>query len=136
MKKIGRTDTKFEISRSRNPCTQIFSPNGPKKVYFRSNRKFKYFCYLRELFCDRNPGDARVKVGSERKVASRRKRPTGVSPRSGFLHHYIARRGPPKLALLAANRVPKRSSAVRGQSGPRVQGSSSVRLQVAIMPTI
>ena len=25
---------------------------------------------LRELFCDRNPGDARVKVGSERKVAS------------------------------------------------------------------
>ena len=25
---------------------------------------------LRELFYDRNPGDARVKVGSERKVAS------------------------------------------------------------------
>ena len=24
---------------------------------------------LRKLFCDRNPGDARVKVGSERKVA-------------------------------------------------------------------
>ena len=25
---------------------------------------------LRELFCDRNPGDARVKVGSERDFAS------------------------------------------------------------------
>ena len=31
---------------------------------------------LRELFCDRNPGDARVKVGSERKVFSRQRGPT------------------------------------------------------------
>ena len=30
---------------------------------------------LRELFYDRNPGDARVKVGSERKFVSRRCRP-------------------------------------------------------------
>ena len=28
------------------------------------------------MFYDRNPGDARVKVGSERKVATSRKRPT------------------------------------------------------------
>ena len=30
----------------------------------------KQASYLRELFYDRNPGDARVKVGSERKFAS------------------------------------------------------------------
>ena len=34
---------------------------------------------LRELFYDRNPGDARVKVGSERQAASSRTRPTDAS---------------------------------------------------------
>ena len=37
---------------------------------------------LRELFYDRNPGDARVKVGSDREAASSRTGPNRVSPRS------------------------------------------------------
>ena len=40
---------------------------------------------LRELFYDRNPGDARVKVGSERKVASSPTGPTRALDEIGVL---------------------------------------------------
>ena len=62
-----------------------------------------HFIHLRELFYDRNPGDARVKVGSERKVASS---PTSVSARSGVRIWEFVRGGPPKLALLWGNLLP------------------------------
>ena len=35
----GGTDQKFKISKLRNACTQDFSSNGTKKVYFRLDRK-------------------------------------------------------------------------------------------------
>ena len=40
--------------------------------------------HLRELFYDRNPGDARVKVGSERQVASSPNRPTSGLDEIGY----------------------------------------------------
>ena len=40
--------------------------------------------HLRELFYDRNPGDARVKVGSERQAASRRAGPTEAAAEIGY----------------------------------------------------
>ena len=62
---------------------------------------------LRELFYDRNPGDARVKVGSERKVATspearefRRSR-----DRLSSVGEFI-RGTPPKLAPLQGNLLP------------------------------
>ena len=63
--------------------------------------RLHFFWYnLRELFYDRNRGDARVKVGSERKFASRPGRPTDSSPRSAISLGPFARGDPPKLALL------------------------------------
>ena len=55
--------------------------------------------YLRELFYDRNPGDARVKVGSERQAASRRTRrmsPKSDPSRSAIQQYGICPRGPSK----------------------------------------
>ena len=55
---------------------------------------------LRELFYDRNPGDARVKVGSERKVASSPRRPNrGVAEIACFISGLRAE-GPSKIGLL------------------------------------
>ena len=55
---------------------------------------------LRELFYDRNPGDARVKVGSERKVASSLPAPSrGVAEIACFISGLRAE-GPSKIALL------------------------------------
>ena len=54
---------------------------------------------LRELFYDRNPGDARVKVGSERQAASshsRPTRPTSLYARSALQQYGICPRGPSK----------------------------------------
>ena len=95
---------------------------------------------LRELFYDRNPGDARVSVGSERKFASS---PNSANvgqrwPRRdrGNLDREFARGGPPKSLLPAGSRVPKRAVSVQEQSGPGMQGSSSVRVQVVIVLAI
>ena len=58
---------------------------------------------LRELFYDRNPGDARVKVGSERKVATSPRRPNsgnaGVAEIACFISGLRAE-GPSKIGLL------------------------------------
>ena len=55
---------------------------------------------LRELFYDRNPGDTRVKVGSERKVFSRRRGQRGCRRDRSPDDMDYARGTPPKLALL------------------------------------
>ena len=44
---------------------------------------------LRELFYDRNPGDARVKVGSDRQAASRPIRPTRAAVKIASLMIWI-----------------------------------------------
>ena len=49
---------------------------------------------MRELFYDRNPGDARVKVGSDRKVASRQRGPNYGVGEIGRLMIWIMRGGP------------------------------------------
>ena len=66
---------------------------------------------LRELFYYRHPGDAPVKVGSEREFASRQDAPTfakirgiiirqtAARTKSWFFYHFFARGDPPKLAL-------------------------------------
>ena len=65
---------------------------------------FKY--HLREFACanERHPGDVRVKVGSERKFASSdtraKTRQKSVSSRSVVTIDYLARGGPPKLAVV------------------------------------
>ena len=56
------------------------------------------------MFYYRNPGDARMKVGSEREFAtsdnSAKTRQIRVSPRSLVFIVYSVRGDPPKLALL------------------------------------
>ena len=66
---------------------------------------------LRELFCDRNPGDARVKVGSERKVASSHSRQ--IPPNSGVAEiacfkSGLCAEGPSKIGLLIGMFIPKK----------------------------
>ena len=51
---------------------------------------------LRELFYDRNPGDARVKVGSERQAASSRTGRMTLRLRSAIQQYGICPRGPSK----------------------------------------
>ena len=92
---------------------------------------------LKELFYNCNPGDAPVKVESDREFAlsplpanfrcrSDRVLPIGESVR-----------GCPRKSLLpAGSRVPKRVMSVQEQSGPGMQGSSSVCVQVVIMLAI
>ena len=48
---------------------------------------------LRELFYDRNPGDARVKVGSDRQAASRPDRPKVASVKIASLMIWILSAG-------------------------------------------
>ena len=68
---------------------------------------------LRELFYDRNPGDARVKVGSERKVVPRRRGPSrGVAEIGRYSLGNSVRVDPPKSLLPAGSRVPKRTLSV------------------------
>ena len=74
---------------------------------------------LRELFYDRTPGDARVKVGSERQAASRQRE---GGARSGFTIYYLARGVPPKLALLAGKILRKSSSGQRPRGPPKIHG--------------
>ena len=45
-KKSGRTDPRFGISRSRNPCMQNFSPNGAFQPQFRTPQNFQLFWSL------------------------------------------------------------------------------------------
>ena len=45
-KTSGRTDPKFGISRSRNPCMQNFSPNGALQPQFRTPQNFQLFWSL------------------------------------------------------------------------------------------
>ena len=58
-----------------------------------------YHCYnnddhnLRELFYDRNPGDARVKVGSDRQAASSPNSPNGCCGRDPSLMIWILSAG-------------------------------------------
>ena len=55
---------------------------------------------LRELpVATANPGDARVKVGSERQAASRLRRQTGCRRDRLYNNSYFARGDPPILAL-------------------------------------
>ena len=53
------------------------------------------YIHLRELLYDRNPGDARVKVGSDRKVFSRPGRPRDASVRSAISLGPFVRGDPP-----------------------------------------
>ena len=63
---------------------------------------------LRELFYDRNPGDARVKVGSERNVASLPERANrGVGEIACFKSGLCAE-GPSKIGLLIGMFIPKK----------------------------
>ena len=71
---------------------------------------------MKELFYDRNPGDARVKVGSERKFVTSdtvaRPRQTSVSSRSVVFFGDSARRDPQNLAYLQGSLSPKISPEV------------------------
>ena len=71
---------------------------------------------LRELFYDRNPGDARVKVGSERKVVSSPPAPpapsSGVAEIGRFVWPKCAE-GPSKIGLLLGIFIPKKALSVR-----------------------
>ena len=42
-KELGRTDGKFEISRSKSPYPQILVPNGPLLLHFWSHQSFIFF---------------------------------------------------------------------------------------------
>ena len=69
----------------------------------------RLLCYnLRELFYDRNPGDARVKVGSERQAASS---PTGPSfgvAEIGYSSRAFCPRGPSKIGASMRRFTPKK----------------------------
>ena len=64
---------------------------------------------MRELFYCRNPGDARVKVGSDREAATSPSRQTAESVRYLVKNSSCVRGDPPKLTLLAGNILPKRN---------------------------
>ena len=79
---------------------------------------------LRELFYDRNPGDARVKVGSERKVASSPSRRNVAVGEIGCLHPAFCPRGPSKIGPVIKEFTPKKSL-----SGTRAKRQSSSRVR-------
>ena len=63
---------------------------------------------MRELFYYRHPGDAPVKVGSEREFASRQRAPThGVVGIDGFLS-LVCPRGPSKIGAVVGIFTPKK----------------------------
>ena len=65
---------------------------------------------LKELFYDRNPGDARVKVGSDRQAASRPTRRMSCRRDRLYNNMEFARGDPPNLALLYGNSLRQSSS--------------------------
>ena len=64
------------------------------------------FFDLRELFYDRNPGDARVKVGSEREVASSPNWANECLDEIGGLHPAFCPRGPSKIGPVIGEYTP------------------------------
>ena len=64
------------------PSAQDLRPVGSRGV------QRKIVDNLRELFYDRNPGDARVKVGSERQAASRPVRRMSTHVAVAEIHGY------------------------------------------------
>ena len=64
--------------------------------------------HLRELFYDRNPGDARVKVGSERESASRRRRPNRGVGEIGDSLSLSFSRDPSKIGPVIGEFTPKK----------------------------
>ena len=69
---------------------------------------------LRELFCDRNPGDARVKVGSERQAATS---PASAKPgvvKIGHFSRAFCPRGPCEIGLAIGEFTPIKSLILRG----------------------
>ena len=79
---------------------------------------------LRELFYNRNPGDARVKVGSERKVASRRRGPSFGVAEIGYFSRAFCPRGLSKLGPSIRRITPKK---LLGGTRAKRQSSSGVR---------
>ena len=67
-----------------------------------------YIYNLRELFYDRNPGDARVKVGSERKVASSPKSPSSGVGEIACFKSGLCAEGPSNIVLLIGKFIPKK----------------------------
>ena len=68
---------------------------------------------LRELFYDRNPGDARVKVGSERKVATSPARPNYGDVEIGVNHMGFCPRDPSKIGPVIGEFTPIKSPILR-----------------------
>ena len=68
---------------------------------------------LRELFYDRNPGDARVKVGSERKVASSARRPNSGVGEIGVYYILSCAAGPSKSGPVIREFTPIKSLILR-----------------------
>ena len=79
---------------------------------------------MRELFYDRNPGDARVKVGSDRKVFSRQRRPSFGLEKIGYFSRAFCPRGPSKIGPSIGRSTPKKL--LEGTRAKR-QSSSRVR---------
>ena len=78
-----------------------------------------------------------MKVGSDREAASSPDAANVACRRDRYASNKDCARGdPPKLLLPAGSRVPQRSVSVQEQSGPGMQGSSSVRVQVVIVLAI
>ena len=61
---------------------------------------------LRELFYCRNPGDARVKVGSDREAASSPDRLTARDVKIGIYHMGLCPRRPSKIGLVSGEYTP------------------------------
>ena len=80
--------------------------------------------HLRELFYDRNPGDARVKVGSERQAASRQRGPNSGEFEIGYFSRAFCPRGPSKIGPSMGRFTPKKL--LEGTRAKR-QSSSRVR---------
>ena len=60
------------------------------------------------MFYDRNPGDARVKVGSERQAASSLGRANGCLDEIGYFSRAFCPRGPSKIGALIRRFIPKK----------------------------
>ena len=67
-----------------------------------------HIVYLRELFYDRNPGDARVKVGSERQAATSPNSPNRASAEIGHFSRPFCPRGPSKIGASIGRITPKK----------------------------
>ena len=63
---------------------------------------------MRELFYDRNPGDARVKVGSDRQAESSPTPPTFGLDEIGYFSRAFCPRGPSKIGAFMRRFTPKK----------------------------